>query len=106
MTSSAPRRRDAIAEQPRLIVAAAAPPNITVQVIPFDQGRHIALNGPFVLLDFANARTIVHLEHRRSSLFLDEVAPYVEMPDSLQEVALDPARLAEFLVEVAAERER
>jgi hypothetical protein len=65
------------------------------------------LSGSYVLLEFAKARTIVHLEHKRS-LFLDEpedVTPFVAAVDTLRNVALDPTRSIEFLESPAVEYE-
>jgi transcriptional regulator with XRE-family HTH domain len=98
-----------MAEQLRHVVRVAKRQNTTVQVIPYQQGAHPGLNGAYVILKFAKARTIVHLEHKRSSLFLDEpddVKPFVAGVDTLREVALDPAQSAAFLDTVAAEYDR
>jgi hypothetical protein len=55
-------------------------PNVTIRVTPEDTDWHPALEGPFLLL--ANDTTaLVHLENRRSGLFLNDeadLAAYVE----------------------------
>ncbi len=61
-----------MAAQLRHMVRATERPNVAVQVVPFDRGAHIALNGPYLLLEFAKAQSVVHLEHTRSSLFVDD----------------------------------
>lgn len=101
--------RAAMAAQLRHVVQAAGRPNVTVQVIQYDRGAHTGLDGPFVVLAFAAAQTVVHLEHKRASLFVDEpddVAPFVSAVDTLRGVALDPHASAEFITSVAAEYER
>jgi transcriptional regulator with XRE-family HTH domain len=101
--------RQVMAEQLHHMVRTMKRPNITVQVLPFDRGAHAALTGAYVVLRFPKARTIVHLEHKRSSLFLDEpddVAPFVAGLDTLRHVALDPTRSAEVIAAMAAEYEK
>lgn len=98
-----------MAEQLRHIVEASRRPNITVQVLPFELGGHTGVDGPYMLLDFASARSIVHLEHKRSCLFVDapnEVAVFQQATDTLREAALDPVRSAKYLATVAAEYEK
>jgi transcriptional regulator with XRE-family HTH domain len=100
--------RAVMAEQLRQTLRLMERPNIAVQVVPYDRGAHAGLAGSFVILEFPKARTIVHLEHKRSSLFLDEaedVAPFVAGLDTLRDVALDPGRSAEFIARMAAEYE-
>jgi transcriptional regulator with XRE-family HTH domain len=101
--------RAAMAEQLRHVTQATERSNVTVQLIPFDRGAHTGLDGPFVVLDFTMAQTVVHLEHKRASLFVDEannVAPFVSAVDTLRGMALDPRRSAEFIASVAAEYDR
>jgi transcriptional regulator with XRE-family HTH domain len=85
--------------QVEYIKAMTERPNVTVQVIPFNRGGY-PIYGPFVLLQFAKARDIVHLEHKQASGFLDEpedTAPYQRLTDTLKAVALSPAETSEFL---------
>lgn len=76
-----------------------------LRVIPFDVGGHPGVNGAYVLLEFADARPIVHLEHRRSGVFLHQaldVDPYVEATASMNAIALEPMQSVR-MVEVIAE---
>jgi hypothetical protein len=101
--------RSVMAEQLRHAIKVAERPNVSIQVIPYQRGAHTGLDGSFVVLEFAKAQTIVHLEHKRSGLFLDEpeiVAPFVSAVDTLRGMALDPHRSAEFVASVAAEYDR
>lgn len=41
----------------------------TVQVIALGHGGHPGVDGPYVSLEFATARTVVHLEQEISALF-------------------------------------
>lgn len=98
-----------MAEQIRSVVKASQRSNAEVRVVPLARGNHPGIDGPYVLMEFAKARTIVHLEHKRSSLFLDEpddVSPFVDATATLQRIALDPDASREFLAAVAAEYEQ
>jgi hypothetical protein len=98
-----------MADQIRRIAKESSRPNITVQVIPFHTGEYTGLDGSYVVLEFAKARTIVHLEHKRSGIFVDEaedVTPFLDATATLQQVALDPDESREFLAAVAAEYEQ
>jgi hypothetical protein len=100
--------RAVMAEQIRRIIELAELPNVTVQVIPFARGGY-PVYGPYVLLQFAKARDIVHLEHKQASGFLDEpedTAPFQSLTDTLKAVALEPAATSEFLAAVAADYDR
>ena len=82
-------------------------PNITVRVVPDNTGWHPALEGPFLLL--ANsATTLVHLENRRSGLFLndpEDLAAYMAAVEKTLNVALDAEQTA-ALISREAERIR
>ena len=95
-----------MAEQLRYMVKAAERPNVTVRVIPFEHGAHAGLDGAYLVLEFARASTIVHLEHKQSGIFVDEpedVEPFLAATATLTEVALDPAASEKFILAVADE---
>lgn len=69
-------------DQLRALQTLAARPTVTVQIVPFEAGVHPGLSGPFVLLDFACDPSLVHVESRSSSSFLED------------EVYLETARVA------------
>lgn len=96
---------DVMADQLRHILSLAELPNVAVQVVSSTRpGYHPMLLGSFELLEFAKAKPIVHLEHRRSSVFLwedDEVASYVEAADYLRhEVATTAEQSTELITEI------
>ncbi|MGA8115698.1 MAG: helix-turn-helix transcriptional regulator [Actinocatenispora sp.] len=98
-----------MAEQVRRIAKESSRANVTVQVVPFSVGAHTGLDGPCVILQFAKARTVVHLEHKRSGIFIDDpevVKPFLDATVTLQRVALTPDESREFLTTVAAEFEQ
>ncbi|MDT7723514.1 MAG: hypothetical protein QOI21_90 [Actinomycetota bacterium] len=97
---------EVMAAQIRHIIELAGRPHIELRILPFSAGPHTGLDGTYVLLEFFKARTIVHLEHKRSSLFLDEpqdVAPFHEATDTLLRMALGAGDSLNFLASVAAD---
>lgn len=98
-----------MAAQLRHILRVARRPNIVVQVLPYELGAHPGMDGPYVLLTFTKARTIVHLEHKKSSLFLDKqesVETFVETTARLRALALDPIQSARLIAEAATAYEK
>ncbi|ALG13453.1 helix-turn-helix domain-containing protein [Kibdelosporangium phytohabitans] len=95
-----------MAEQLRHVARLATRTNIEVRVIPFQHGAHTGLDGTYTVLEFEKARPIVFLEHKASSLFVDEpedVCPFQQTVDTLMDVALDSAESVNFLTLVAAD---
>ncbi|SDY22100.1 Helix-turn-helix domain-containing protein [Saccharopolyspora shandongensis] len=99
---------DVMGEQLRHIMRMALRPHITVQVIPYDLGAHVGLNGNQLLMKFQRQRTIVYLEHRRAGTFLDDPAdtsPFVESVASLAKAALSPHESADLIAACAKKME-
>lgn len=65
--------RDVMVEQLRHLIDVSKFPNVDIRVIPYNSGWHPALEGPFFLVESEHA-TVVHLENRKSGLFLHEDA--------------------------------
>jgi transcriptional regulator with XRE-family HTH domain len=70
------------------LIALAANPNITIQVIPFSAGSHPAEGGAFSILRFGepDIADVVYLEHLTGARFLDkpeEVTRYMLAMDNL-----------------------
>jgi transcriptional regulator with XRE-family HTH domain len=89
-----------MADQLRHIIECAQKPHVDVRVLPFSRGAHTGLDGTYIVLEFDKARTIAYLEHKRSSLFVDEpddVAPFHTATDTLLATALGPADSLKFL---------
>ncbi len=90
------------------LVAAAERPNIDLQVLPFAEGAHPAMDGPFVLLKFAEAGDpdVVYLENTRGGLWLEkssETARYTLMFEHVRARALSPERSIAFIQRTAEE---
>lgn len=98
---------EVMADQLRRLTEAAHHPNVTVQVVPTRTPWHPGLMGPFVVLRFPKARSIVHLEHHRASAFVfdnEDVEAYEELAVTLrQEVAMSPEESAELIAKVILE---
>lgn len=98
-----------MAKQLRRLVEAADQPRVTLQVLPFKLGAHTGLDGSFVLLDSAEHKPVVHLEHKITGQFLEEppqVALFRREAERLASLALSPAESSTFVDRVATEHER
>ncbi len=100
--------RDIMQAQLKQLIEAARQTNITIQVLPFSVGAHMAMLGPFVLLSFHEQgdADVVYLETDTSSLYLEEaqeIGRYGEVFDHLRATALSPRESIAFLDAVAAE---
>lgn len=58
--------------QLRHLLACADRPNITLRVLPFATKAHPGLEGPFLILDFPDQPSLVYLEQRGNTSFLEE----------------------------------
>nr|WP_262391637.1 DUF5753 domain-containing protein [Nocardiopsis sp. CNR-923] len=95
-----------MSRQLRHIVEAAERPNVSVRVLPFDLGGHRGLDGSFMLLGFNKARTVIHVEHKISTFFLEderEIAFYRDEIDSLRAAAMNPDESSDFIAAIAHE---
>lgn len=81
------------ADQLRHVLTMSELPNVTVQVVRSGQGWHPGMAGPFILFDFADSPSIVHIEHHRSSAFLydeKDVEDYRTAAEIIRGVAMSP----------------
>jgi transcriptional regulator with XRE-family HTH domain len=83
-------------------------PNVTLQVLPFASGPHLAVDGAFTLLQFpeAAAAGVVFIQNMTSDLFIereDEVYRYGLAFDRLRELALMPEDSVSFITNLANE---
>ncbi|MEV6234157.1 helix-turn-helix transcriptional regulator [Saccharopolyspora shandongensis] len=93
-----------MAEQLRQVVRMSERPHITVQVVPFAAGEHHGMNGSNLILEFQRQRPIVHLEHRRSGVFIDDPADtflYIEAASTVEKAALSPTDSADLVLACA-----
>lgn len=80
--------RDVMAEQLRALAEFSEHPRVTLRVIPFSQGGHVAESGAFTLLRFAERELpdVVYVEQLTGALYLDkreDVTSYQDVLDRL-----------------------
>ncbi|MFY7069562.1 helix-turn-helix domain-containing protein [Nocardiopsis changdeensis] len=93
------------AQVDRLIELAEDPNSVTIQVLTMDAGLHAGMGGPFVILDYTDAASIVFLETNTDGLYLEkpvEVTRYRQSFDRLVAKALDPDEVPAYLRALAA----
>ncbi|GHJ46623.1 transcriptional regulator [Catellatospora sp. TT07R-123] len=95
-------------QQLRLIAEAAAKPDVTIQVLPFERGAHAGMDGTFTILEFAEAgdSAVVYAENATGGLFLeksDDLEKYLLIFEHLQGAALSPPESAALIAQLAEE---
>ena len=86
--------------QLRHLVAMAALPNVTIQIVRPEDGLHAAGAGQFVVLDFETVRSIGYVELIDGAVYLqdpDQVLTYTMVAKNLSRAALDPERSVELI---------
>jgi transcriptional regulator with XRE-family HTH domain len=81
-------------------------PYLTLRVVPAALGGHAAINGSFVLMEFAEFKPVAYLESETSSLFLEkpvETAAYHDVLAALAKTALDEEGSRRLIATVAHE---
>ncbi|MER7014142.1 helix-turn-helix transcriptional regulator [Saccharopolyspora sp. NPDC000359] len=84
---------DIMYRQLRHLMNSAECDNVTIRVLPTALGAHPGMEGPFVLLEFASEPTLVYLEHRGNSAFVEtaeHVASTTLTLEWLRDRALSP----------------
>lgn len=82
--------------------------NVSMHVLPMTRPSAPALSGPWVVIEDARTKPVLHLEHYSSSATLTDaktVARYREAADTLRKVAMSPDESAEFIADVINEQE-
>jgi transcriptional regulator with XRE-family HTH domain len=95
-------------EQLEHLLAMAARPELTLQVLPFSCGAHAGHGGPFSILEFPNRTDseVAYVESVAGILYLEkdrEVRARTDAFDRLRAAALAPAASAELIAQVARE---
>jgi transcriptional regulator with XRE-family HTH domain len=92
--------RKVMIEQLRHLQQMAPHPNVEVLIVPLEVGWHPGLEGPFTLIESDDVDSVVHVENRRSGLFLhatEDVQTYRDAVDTIRGVALGEPESAMFL---------
>lgn len=99
--------RQVMAEQMRHLLDMAKRANVEIRVLGYDTGWHPALEGPFNVLDPLPGEqniAVVHLENRRSGLFLheeDDVDTYRQAAEMVCSLAMSPKDSLGLIAELA-----
>ena len=95
---------EVIADQLHHLLRMAELPNVTIQLVQSTTPMYTPiLAGPFILLEFATATPIVHLEHYWSSAFLweeEDVRGFIDAADEIRNVAMTPADSIAAITEI------
>jgi transcriptional regulator with XRE-family HTH domain len=81
-----------LAAQLRHLVQASRQPNITLRVLSGESDAHSGLIGSFMMMEFDTVPPVVHVELRRSSVFLDgraDTYPYEETLNQIASLSMD-----------------
>ncbi|ROP40879.1 helix-turn-helix domain-containing protein [Saccharothrix texasensis] len=85
--------RDVQEEQLVHLLKLAELPNVTLQVLPFGKGQHMAMGTAFTMLKFVDFPSVIYIDNLTGGLYLDEateVERYSLVMDHLRATALDP----------------
>jgi transcriptional regulator with XRE-family HTH domain len=93
-------------EQLAHLVEMSTRPNITLQVLPFGKGSHVAMTGGFYVLSFPGVieDSVVYLENMTSAIFIEseaEVHHYRLAFGRLREIALSVQQSVSLIREIA-----
>lgn len=100
--------RAIMADQLRNLISLSEMPTVVLRVVPSRCGWHPGLGGPFVVYDFDDSPSIVHLEHYRSSAFLYEakdVQEYQVAATKVREMAMTVEDSTRLITKVTQEME-
>lgn len=95
-------------DQLRHVLRMTERPNVTVQIVPTGQGWHPGFAGPFIIYDFGDSPSIIHIEHLSSSAFLYEprdVEVFQAASHQLRSKAMSPEASAELIASVIGDME-
>ncbi|MEU6372749.1 helix-turn-helix transcriptional regulator [Streptomyces sp. NPDC046909] len=99
--------REVMAAQLRYLTEAVTMPNVTLQIMPTAKGAHVAMAGPFSLLEFPpQASTVVYVESAAGNVYLEkerDVRTFVQTFDLLRAAAPDPQEAHALLEQLTRE---
>jgi transcriptional regulator with XRE-family HTH domain len=100
--------REVMREQLRHLIEMSDLPVVTLQILPFGEGAHLAMVGPFTVLRFAepDLQDVVYIEQLTGALYLDrpvEVDRYMETLDDLHVRAKIPSETRKLLGQILAD---
>jgi predicted XRE-type DNA-binding protein len=86
--------------QYRHLLRLAMLPNITIQVLRPEDGRHPAATGHFAVLEFTQAQAVAYAEHLDGAVYVrdrDQVRAYGTAAENLRSIALTPPKSVALL---------
>ncbi|MBV9143898.1 MAG: helix-turn-helix domain-containing protein [Pseudonocardiales bacterium] len=95
-----------MSEQLHHLLRMSVRPYLSLRVVPAALGAHAAMTGAFTLLEFADFRPVVYLEHETSCLFLEapvEIEAYRNILATLAQTALSEEQSRELIASLATE---
>jgi hypothetical protein len=99
---------EVMGDQLRHLLTMTTLPNVTIQVVPDSAPGWLPSHvGPFILLEFAEAPSVVHVEYYRTSVFLwdtEDVRGFLAAADRITQAAMTPARTTEIIKELTKEQ--
>ncbi|MER6175562.1 helix-turn-helix transcriptional regulator [Streptosporangium sp. NPDC001681] len=90
-------------EQISHLIAMAARPNVTIQVVPDSAGAHPALDGAFVILDFPNDPSLIYTVTVTENLWLEQQVDYQRYSliyNHVMTLALSPEESVRYLAKL------
>jgi transcriptional regulator with XRE-family HTH domain len=97
---------EVLAEQLAHLLKLAELPNVTLQIVPFGKGAHMAVGTAFSVLKFAKYPGVVYIDNLTGGLYADErsdVERYMLVMDHLRATAMDPHDSIALVKRVIAE---
>lgn len=96
---------DVMIEQLHHLLTMGQRPNVEIRLVSSTHPGHTPmLDGPFIFFEFPVAAPIVHLEHRRASLFLKgesaDIEGFSAAVEEISSVAMTPAQSAEVIAKI------
>jgi hypothetical protein len=90
--------------QLRQLAELARLPSVTIRVIPYAAGAHVAMDSTFRILEFdGSVRDVVYVEGLVGFIYLEraqDVARYKEVFERLAEIALTPQESIELVMQI------
>lgn len=99
-------KREVMAKQLDQLAEFAQLPHVTLQILPFSAGAHMALAGPFVMWEFTETPKVVHVDNLLSGIYYErpvELRPYALAWDHVIAKAADPDQTVAIIRQVASD---
>jgi transcriptional regulator with XRE-family HTH domain len=88
------------------LLSMARRPRVEIRIVPFSVGANPGMEGPMVIMEFVDQPTLVHVEVRSASGFLEEAAEVASARIAwrgLRSMALSPEDSVRLIAEIAGD---